>query len=58
MIDIHGSFCLSYDKEKCTVYEVLHNGKTENLVPHGDEYEEGRIPLYQAQMRMFRIERK
>ena len=58
MKDIHGSFRLSYDKEKCSVYEVLLNGQVENLIPPGDEYEEGRIPLYQAQMRMFRIERK
>ena len=54
MIDIHGSFRLNYDKEKCSVYEVLFNGKKENYMPPSNDS----IPLYQGQMRMFRIERK
>lgn len=61
MQKIHASFSIIYDPEKCSLYEVLLNGKKENYfspATEGKDSEDTKTYLYQGQMRIFRIERK
>ena len=57
--DYYSSYFLNYDEDKCSVKEVIMNGKHEGYIaPAKPDADYCDLYLYPGQMRLFRIDRK